>query len=239
MYQEQAFVVPRDEFPFAQPELGQPGECVAICHHQVWRRAGEKFHKFGMPRANGPRLSEKQYVRTTIDASQFPFDRRERIEGGKGEFEAGKFLQTCRERCERWPLQQHENVPRVHDLRQTLQPLPRSGQIFDPIVAWNLRSDAPDRLQCRKRRLIRAAGLEKQERFLALDKLQTLSFSAFRRAPAALERSCDYSGGLLCTGNFLQAGCIMSADHKIVPHAGMKFEKSFVILRSFLVIEIV
>src|SRR6516165_886903 len=139
-----------------------------------------------MPRANGPRLREKQYVRTTIDALQFPFDRRERIERGNGEFEARKLMQTRRERCERWPLQQHENVPRGYDLRQTLQPLPRSGQIFGPIVAWSPRSDALDRLQCRKR-LIRAAGLEKQERFLALDKLQALAFSAFRRAPAALE----------------------------------------------------
>src|SRR6516164_6412138 len=157
-----------------------------------------------MPRANGPRLSEKQYVRTTIDALQLPFDRRERIERGNGEFEAGKFMQTCRERCERWPLQQHENVPRVYDLRQTLQPLPRSGQIFDPIVAWNLRSDALDRLQCCKG-CIRAAGLEKQERFLALDQLQTLSFRAFSRASTALEGSCDYLGGLRCAGDFLQA----------------------------------
>src|SRR6266567_8169192 len=75
--------------------------------------------------------------------------------------------------------------------------------------------------------------------FLALNKLQTLSFRAFRRASAALEGSCDYLGGLPCAGNFLQAGCVMSADHKIVPHARMKIEKLFVILRSFLVIEIV
>ena len=100
MYQEQSLVVPRDKFPFAQPEFGQPGECVMIRHHQVWRRAGEKFHKFGMPNANRPRLSEKQYVRMTIDASQFLFNRRKRIESGNGEFEAGKFMQACRKRCE-------------------------------------------------------------------------------------------------------------------------------------------
>src|SRR5262249_50861524 len=152
-----------------------------------------------MPRANGPGLSEKQYVRTTIDASQFPFDRRGRIERGMANSKPANLCRRGANVADDGALQQHENVPPVHDLRYTLQPLPRSGQIFDPIVAWNLRSDALDRLQCRKR-LIRAAGLEKQERFLALDKLQTLSFSAFRRAPAALERSCDYSGGLLCTG---------------------------------------
>jgi hypothetical protein len=100
MYEKQSFVVPRDKFPFAYPELGEPGERVMVRHDQVWRRAGEKFHEFGMPRANGPRLSEKQYIRTTIDASQFPFDRRKRIESGDGEFEAGKFMQACRECCE-------------------------------------------------------------------------------------------------------------------------------------------
>jgi hypothetical protein len=53
-----------------------------------------------MPSANGPRLSEKQYVRMTIDASQFLFNRRKRIESGNGEFEAGKLMQAGRERCE-------------------------------------------------------------------------------------------------------------------------------------------
>jgi hypothetical protein len=100
MYEKQSFVVPRDKFPFAYPELGEPGERVMVRHDQVWRRAGEKFHEFGMPRANGPRLSEKQYIRTTIDASQFPFDRRKRIESGDGEFEAGKFMRPCCERRE-------------------------------------------------------------------------------------------------------------------------------------------
>jgi len=100
MYQKQSLVVPCDEFPFAQPELGQPGECVMIRHHQVWGLAGEKLDEFGMPSANGPRLSEKQYIRMTIDASQFPFNRRKRIESGNGEFEVGKLMQSCRERCE-------------------------------------------------------------------------------------------------------------------------------------------
>jgi hypothetical protein len=36
----------------------------------------------------------------TIDASQFPFNRRKRIESGNGEFEVGKLMQSCRERCE-------------------------------------------------------------------------------------------------------------------------------------------
>jgi hypothetical protein len=93
-------------------------------------------------------------------------------------------------------------------------------------------------LQCRKG-FIRAPGLEKQERLLALDELQTLSFCAFSRESTAVERRCDDLGGLLCAGNLLQAGCVLSADHKIVPHARMKIEKSFVILRGFLVIEIV
>jgi len=100
MYEKQLFVVPRDKFPFAYSELGEPGERVTAGHDQVWRGAGEKFHELGMPRANGPRLSEKQYIRATIDASQFPFDRRKRIESGDGEFEAGKFMQACREHRE-------------------------------------------------------------------------------------------------------------------------------------------
>ena len=32
MYPKQSFVVPRDEFPFAHPELGQPGERVMVRH---------------------------------------------------------------------------------------------------------------------------------------------------------------------------------------------------------------
>src|SRR5262249_34978933 len=82
MYPKQSVGVPRDEFLFAQPELGQPGERVMARRHSGLGRAGGRVHWFGMPRANGPGLSEKQYVRTTIDASQFPFDRRERIERG-------------------------------------------------------------------------------------------------------------------------------------------------------------
>src|SRR5262245_29683144 len=64
-------------------------------------------------------------------------------------------------------------------------------------------------------------------------------FCAFSRESTAVEGRCDDLGGLLCAGNLLQAGCVLSADHKIVPHARMKMEQSFVILRGFLVIEIV
>src|SRR5262249_11377008 len=170
MYEKQSFVVPRDKLPLAYPELGEPGERVTVRHDQVWRRAREKFHEFGMPGANGPRLSEKQYIRTTIDASQFAFDRRKRIESGNGESEAGKFIKACRERGEGWPLQQHENVTRVHDCRQPLQPLRSSGQILDPIVARRRGGDVLYRLQCRKG-LVRAPRLQKQERLLAPDKL--------------------------------------------------------------------
>src|SRR6266478_8483786 len=119
-----------------------------IRHHQVWGRAGEKLDELGMPSANGPRLSEKQYIRMTIDASQFPFNRRKRIESGSGEFEVGKLMQACRERCECWSLQQHENVARVYDFCQTLQPLRGAGQIFGPIAARSRCRDVSDRLQC-------------------------------------------------------------------------------------------
>src|SRR5262249_20929865 len=119
-----------------------------------------------------------------------------------------------------------------------LQPLRGSGQIFDSIVAWSPGSDGLGRLQCRKP-LIHATSLEKQERFLTFNKLQTLPFCAFSRESAAFKGGCHYIGCLLCAPNFFQAGCVISANHKIVPHARMKIEKSFVILRSFLIIEIV
>ena len=99
MYEEQPFVVTCDKFIFARPELGKPGEGVSVRHDQVWRRSGKKFHEFRMPRANAPRLSEKQHIRMTIDASQFAFDRRKGIKSCDNEFEIGKFVEARRKRC--------------------------------------------------------------------------------------------------------------------------------------------
>jgi hypothetical protein len=56
-----------------------------------------------MPRSNGARLSEEQYIRMTINAFQLLFHRWKRIERRNGEFEAGKLAQACRKRCNDGP----------------------------------------------------------------------------------------------------------------------------------------
>ena len=95
-----------------------------------------------------------------------------------------------------------------------------------------------DRSQCLIR-LIQAAGLEKQERFLQFNEFQPFSRGAFGGESATLYRSYDDISCFLCASYFPQARCVMPVDHKIFPHAWNKLEKSLVKFRSFPVIEIV